>query len=514
MAKSKSDQDNKGSSFVKKILLVAAPLIAAYLYFFVELDHNNPAVVATLAIAIWMAIWWVIEIVPLGITSLLPVVLFPMFGIINGKEVSSAYFNHVIFLFIGGFLIALAIQKWNFHKRIALTILNFVGNSPGRLLFGFMFTTAFLSMWISNTATAMLMVPIIISIVKKLEIINGKKTVQLFALGLLLSVAYSASIGGVATLVGTPPNLSFARIFEMYFPNAPEISFSKWMIFAIPITILMFICTWVYIYFQFIKKGGSWKIIKRNELSDELKALGPMSFEEKIVGLVFLVLAFLWMFRVDIVIGKFNIPGWSSLFKNPSYINDGTVAIMMGILLFLIPSKEKKGTFLMDWKTAKKIPWEIILLFGGGFALALGFKESGLSAWFGEQLLFLKNVSPLILIVIVTMLITFLTELTSNTATVETLLPILAGLAISVRINPLLLMIPATVAGSFAFMLPVATPPNAIIFGTKRVSIFQMAKAGLVLNFIGIIIVSLVTYYWGAYVFGFEMSSFPVWGSN
>jgi sodium-dependent dicarboxylate transporter 2/3/5 len=276
----------------------------------------------------------------------------------------------------------------------------------------------------------------------------------------------------------------------------------------------MFICTWVYIYFQFIKKGGSWKIIKRNELSDELKALGPMSFEEKIVGLVFLVLAFLWMFRVDIVIGKFNIPGWSSLFKNPSYINDGTVAIMMGILLFLIPSKEKKGTFLMDWKTAKKIPWEIILLFGGGFALALGFKESGLSAWFGEQLLFLKNVSPLILIVIVTMLITFLTELTSNTATVETLLPILAGLAISVRINPLLLMIPATVAGSFAFMLPVATPPNAIIFGTKRVSIFQMAKAGLVLNFIGIIIVSLVTYYWGAYVFGFEMSSFPVWGSN
>lgn len=493
-------------------MLIAAPTIAAYLLLFVELDPENPAVTATLAVAIWMAIWWVIEVVPLGITSLLPIVLFPLLGVMNGKEVSSTYFNHIIFLFIGGFMVALAIQRWNLHKRIALVLLNFVGNSPGRLLFGFMFTTAFLSMWISNTATAMLMVPIIISIIHKLELINGKKAVHLFSIGLLLAVAYSASIGGIATLVGTPPNLSFARIFDIYFPTAPEISFSKWMIFALPITIIMFMVTWLYLYFVFVKKGGSWKNIGNNDLKDELKALGPMSYEEKIISVVFFVLAMLWMFRANITIGSFEIKGWSILFNNPSFINDGTIAITMAVILFIIPSRNEKGKFLMDWKTAEKIPWEILLLFGGGFALASGFKESGLSTWFGEQLLFLGDISPIILILTITFLITFLTEITSNTATVETILPILAGLAISLEVNPLLFMIPATVAGSFAFMLPVATAPNAIIFGTRRVTIMQMARTGFMLNIIGIIIVTVVTYYWGTAIFGIEMGVFPGWG--
>ncbi len=366
-------------------------------------------------------------------------------------------------------------------------------------------------MWISNTATAMLMVPIIISITQKLEILNGKKAVQLFAVGLLLAVAYSASIGGIATLVGTPPNLSFIRIFEIYFPNAPEISFSTWMKFALPISIIMFIVTWTYLYYIFVKKGGSWKSVDRNMLKDELKSLGPMSYEEKAVSVVFITLALLWMFRSSLTIGSFEIPGWANLFNNPSYINDGTVAIAMAILLFIIPSKQKKEGFLMDWKTAEGLPWEIILLFGGGFALATGFKESGLSNWFGEQLVFLDGVSPLLLILIITFLITFLTEITSNTATVETLLPILAGLAISIQVNPLLFMIPATVAGSFAFMLPVATPPNAIIFGTRKVTIFQMAKTGFLLNLFGIIIITLMTYFWGTDILGIELNVFPSW---
>ncbi|RLD67465.1 MAG: SLC13/DASS family transporter [Bacteroidetes bacterium] len=499
------------ASLIRKLLFILAPFTSLYLVLFVELDPNNSAVTATLAIAIWIAVWWVTEIIPLGITSLLPVVLFPLLGVMNGKEVSTAYFNHVIFLFIGGFLVALAIQKWNLHKRIALVILEIVGNSPGRLLFGFMFTTSFLSMWISNTATAMLMVPIIISITQKLEILNGKKAVQLFAVGLLLAVAYSASIGGIATLVGTPPNLSFIRIFEIYFPNAPEISFSTWMKFALPISIIMFIVTWTYLYYIFVKKGGSWKSVDRNMLKDELKSLGPMSYEEKAVSVVFITLALLWMFRSSLTIGSFEIPGWANLFNNPSYINDGTVAIAMAILLFIIPSKQKKEGFLMDWKTAEGLPWEIILLFGGGFALATGFKESGLSNWFGEQLVFLDGVSPLLLILIITFLITFLTEITSNTATVETLLPILAGLAISIQVNPLLFMIPATVAGSFAFMLPVATPPNAIIFGTRKVTIFQMAKTGFLLNLFGIIIITLMTYFWGTDILGIELNVFPSW---
>jgi sodium-dependent dicarboxylate transporter 2/3/5 len=428
----------KDISIVKYLLFFAAPIIAVILISFVQLDPNNPSVTATLAIAIWIATWWVTEIIPIGITSLLPIVLFPLFGVMNGKAVSSSYFNHIIFLFIGGFMVALAIQRWNLHKRIALVILNFVGNSPGKLLFGFMFTTAFLSMWISNTATAMLMVPIIISIIHKLEIINGKKAVQLFSIGLLLAIAYSASIGCITTLVGTPPNLSFARIFEIYFPNAPEISFSKWMMFALPITIIMFAVTWIYLYFVFVKKTDSWKTVGNNELKEELRQLGPMSYEEKMVGIVFLLLALLWISRANIVIGSFKIIGWSSLFNNPSYINDGTIAITMAIILFLIPSKSEKNSFLMDWKTAEKLPWEIILLFGGGFALANGFKESGLSAWFGNELMFLGELSPILLILIISFLITFLTEITSNTATVETILPILAGIAISLNINPLL----------------------------------------------------------------------------
>ncbi len=511
MSSGRSYQKFVSGNLIRKVLFVIAPIIALYLLVFVELDPDNPAVTATLAIAIWMAVWWVVEVVPLGITSLLPVALFPLFGVMNGKTVSSAYFNHVIFLFIGGFLVALAIQKWNLHKRIALVILNFVGNSPGRLLFGFMFTSAFLSMWISNTATTMLMVPIIISIIHKLEIINGEDEVRVFALGLLLAIAYSASIGGIATLVGTPPNLSFARIFDIYFPTAPEISFSNWMIFALPISIMMFIITWIYLYFKFVKKGGKWKSIDKSDLSKELKELGPMSQEEKFVAVVFFLLAVLWIFRADITIGNMAIRGWSNIFDNPSYINDGTVAMVMAILLFVIPSKNHKGKFLMDWKAAENIPWEIILLFGGGFALANGFKESGLSHWFGDQLVFLSEVSPLLIILIIAFLITFLTEITSNTATVETFLPILVGLALSINVNPLLFMIPATVAGSFAFMLPVATPPNAIIFGTKRVSITEMAKAGFALNIIGVILVTLVCYYWGSYVFDIDMTVFPSW---
>jgi len=501
----------KDISIVKYLLFFAAPIIAVILISFVQLDPNNPAVTATLAIAIWIATWWVTEIIPIGITSLLPIVLFPLFGVMNGKAVSSSYFNHIIFLFIGGFMVALAIQRWNLHKRIALVILNFVGNSPGKLLFGFMFTTAFLSMWISNTATAMLMVPIIISIIHKLEVINGKKAVQLFSIGLLLAIAYSASIGGITTLVGTPPNLSFARIFEIYFPNAPEISFSKWMMFALPITIIMFAVTWIYLYLVFVKKAGSWKTVGNNELKDELRQLGPMSYEEKMVGMVFLLLALLWISRANIDIGSFKIIGWSSLFNNPSYINDGTIAITMAIILFLIPSRSEKNSFLMDWKTAEKLPWEIILLFGGGFALANGFKESGLSAWFGNELMFLGELSPILLILIISFLITFLTEITSNTATVETILPILAGIAISLNVNPLLFMIPATVSGSFAFMLPVATAPNAIIFGTKRVTIFKMAQTGFVLNIIGIIVITLVTYFWGMSVFGIDINTVPAW---
>ncbi|MCB9285297.1 MAG: SLC13/DASS family transporter [Lewinellaceae bacterium] len=489
----------------------AAPVLAAYLIFFADLEPDNPAVTNTLAVAILMALWWMTEVVPLAVTSLLPLVLFPALGVMDGKTVSAAYFNHVIFLFIGGFLVALAIQKWNLHKRIALNILRLVGSSPARIMLGFMFGTAFLSMWISNTATAMLMVPIAMSIVSKLEEINGPGLVRKFTIGLLLSIAYSASTGGIATLVGTPPNLSFARIFHIYFPEAPEISFASWFFFAFPITLTLFIIIFFYLRIFFIGRSRDWKSLRRKDMTQDYRALGPMIFEEKVLTFAFVALALLWFFRADIAFGSFTLPGWSNLFKNPQFFNDGTVAIFVAVLLFIIPSKQEKGTFLMDWKAAEGIPWEIILLFGGGFALASGFKESGLSTWFGQQLEFLRSVHPVVLIASICFLVTFLTEVTSNTATVETLLPILAGLAITIEENPLLFMLPATISGSMAFMLPVATPPNAIIFGTRRLQIAHMAKAGLALNLIGVVVITLITYYLGTEIFDIAKGVFPEW---
>ena len=503
-------RENPGQT-ARYILFILAPIFAIYIITFTELEPGKPAVTGTLAVAVLMALWWVTEVVPLAITSLLPIVLFPALGIMDGKAVSATYFNHVIFLFIGGFLIALAIQKWNLHKRIALSILRVIGSSPGRILLGFMFAAAFLSMWISNTATAMLMVPILISIIAKLEDLNSAAQVRHFAVGLLLCIAYSCSIGGIATLVGTPPNLSFSRIFYIYFPDAPEISFATWFFYAFPISIILFIILYAYLYFIFVKRKKNWKSLGREEILKDYKALGKKSFEEKVLLIAFVAVALLWFFRADIVVGTFRIPGWSNLFDQPQLFNDGTVAVFIAVLLFLVPSKQKPGTFLMDWKAAEAIPWEIILLFGGGFALASGFKESGLSLWFGQQLKWLSEVHPLLLVLCISFLVTFLTEVTSNTATVESLLPILAGLAVSIEVNPLLFMLPATVAGSLAFMLPVATPPNAIVFSSRRITVFQMVKTGLFLNLIGIIIVTLVTYYFGIWVFDITEGVFPEW---
>lgn len=489
---------------------IAGPAIFLFIVLFTDLKPGQPQVTYTLAIAFLMAIWWISEVVPLAVTALLPVVLFPLFGVMNGKDVSATYFNHVIFLFIGGFLVALAMQKWNLHKRIALKILMITGSSPGRILFGFMFATAFLSMWISNTATAMMMVPILLSIIGKLEDHIDKKELSKYSVGLLLGVAYSASLGGIATLVGTPPNLSFARIFQIMFPQAPDISFSSWFIFAIPVTIIFFGVVWLYLYLLF-RPGKSWKSLGEANFKTQYKELGPASFEEKAVLVVFVLLAFLWLSRSGIVIGDFSIPGWSKLFNKPGYLNDGTVAIAMAIILFILPSKQDKGRHLMDWKTARKIPWGIVLLFGGGFALASGFKESGLSMWFGEQLSGVAGMHPIFIIFIIAIGMTFLTELTSNTATTEMLLPILAGLSVTIHIHPLLFMLPATVSASMAFMLPVATPPNAIIFGSNRIKVIQMAKTGFILNIIGAITITLITYYWGTLVFGFSPDILPDW---
>lgn len=495
----------------KQILsYIATPLAMVWLMLFSEVGQSQPQIASTLAVTLLMAVWWVSEIVPLAVTALLPVVLFPLLGIMNGAEVSATYFNEIIFLFMGGFMVALAMERWDLHRRIALNILLFTGVTPGRILLGFMLASFFLSMWISNSATAMMMLPIALSVIMQFDGLTKKDTPHSFGVAILLGIAYSASIGGMATLVGTPTNLSFSRIYQIYFPEATEISFSVWMLFALPASLIIFGIAFIYLYSQFKPGKNQWVTVGRESFSQQLKEMGPATQEQKTVMGVFVLLALLWMLRVDLRLGVFTVPGWGRLFNHSNYLNDGTIAIAMAILLFVIPSKNKKGEKLLDWTTASRMPWQILLLFGGGFALATGMKSSGLSLWIGQHLSGAAQLHPLVLIFLIALSISFLTELTSNTATIEMILPILAGISIAADIHPLLMMIPATMSASMAFMLPVATPPNAIIFGSGRLTILTMARTGFVLNIMAVIVVSLLIYFWGDAFLGGYLEGQPL----
>jgi len=497
----------KSGAKLKRLAIIIAPVASFLFIFFAELDPENPGVTRMAGIAMLMAALWITEAIPLAATALLPVALFPLLGIMAGKNVAPLYFNHVIFLFLGGFIVALAMERWNLHRRIALRLILLMGVSPRRILFGFMFASAFLSMWISNTATAMMMVPIVLAIIIKLEETVDEKIVHRFALVLLLGVAYSASVGGMATLIGTPPNLSFARIYNMYFPAAPEITFARWFAFALSLSALMFLVIWTLLSTVFCPPSSKFAV-DRGLLEDEYKKLGPVSYEERVVFSVFSLMAFLWLSRSGINLGGFNVPGWSSLLENPGMIDDGTVAIAMALLLFMIPSREE-GKKIIDWDTAVKLPWGIVLLFGGGFALAGGFMSSGLSEWVGQSLSGLGGMPSVVLVIAISLVVTFLTELTSNTATTEMFLPILAGLAVAIKMDPLLLMVPATLSASCAFMLPVATPPNAIIFGTGRIRIAEMARVGMLINIVGAILITIAIFTAGKVVLGVNLDTIP-----
>jgi sodium-dependent dicarboxylate transporter 2/3/5 len=490
------------------LLLGIASFIVVLL--FVDLEPGKPEITRTLAVALLMAIWWVTEALPLAVTALVPIVAFPMLGVIDGKAVSESYINHIIFLFMGGFIMALAMERWNLHKRIALYILKWVGVSPGRILLGFMLASTILSMWISNTATTMMMIPIVSSIIFELEENIGKKKISRYALGLLLGIAYSASIGGNATLVGTPTNLICVRMLSVLYPAAPEITFGQWFMFALPITLIMFVAAFALLFFLFRPKE-KWDNLSADTFKTQLQSLGKTSYEEKVVFALFLLLAFLWISRTGFSYNDFTIPGWSSLFGNPGFLNDGTTAIFISLILFIWPSKSKKGEQIMNWKTANRLPWNIVLLFGGGFALALGFEQSGLALWFGQQLAWGDKIPSIVFVLAIVTMMSFLTELTSNVASTQMLLPAFASIAVSTGDNPLLFMIPATIASSLAFMLPTATPSNAIIFGSDRVKIEDMIKAGFRLNMLGVVIITILTYLLIGQVFGVVFDVVPDW---
>ena len=447
---------------------------------------------AILASTIWIAVWWITEAVPIAITSLLPVVLFPLTGGMELAETTASFGHRYIFLYIGGFILAIAIERWNLHKRIALNIIQLIGTNVKNVILGFMVATAFLSMWISNTATSVMMLPIGMSIISQL--MDNPKTVenenQNFGKALMLAIAYSASIGGMATLIGTPPNLVLATIVQETY--GIEITFSKWFMFGLPISLILLAICWKYlteIAFTFKQKkfpGG------RNEINKQLKSLGKLSYEEKMVLLIFVGTAFAWITRSFLL---------QKLIPN---LDDTIIAVFTGILLFILPASKSKNRKLINWEEAVKLPWGILLLFGGGLALAQGFKTSGLAEWIGGQLTLLEGASIFILLIFLIALVNFLTEITSNLATTAMILPILAPLSLVLDVNPFMLMVGATVAASCAFMLPVATPPNAVVFGSGYLRIPDMAKTGVWMNLFSIIFLTIMVYFLLPILWGFN----------
>lgn len=482
------------------------------------------------AIVTLMAIWWVTQAMPVAVTSLLPLALFPILGVQPAKVVAQSYLGDSSFLYLGGFIIALGIERWGLHRRIALLTVTAVGTSPKRIVLGFLLATFCLSMWISNTATTLLMLPIATALLATLDgfrvaaadpageaegssarRVTSDPAFGHFALALTVGIAYAASIGGLATLVGTPTNIAFVNIWSRNFPDAPVISAGQWMMTWVPYGLVLLLVTWQVLVFGMRTPAGFHEL-DRNFFLTRLRELGHMRRGEWIMLILFVATALLWILRTDFKLGEpVLIPGWNRLAakwlvalgipeKEPlDYISDATVGMAIAILMFVIPiDRNPRGElrFLMDWDTASRLPWEILLLFGGGFAIAGAFESTKLSTWVGEVFSHFAAGQPVwLLIGAVCLLLTFLTEFTSNVATVNAVLPVLAAAAVALKVDPRLLMIPATVSASCAFMLPIGTPPNAIVFGTGRIRLSQMAGYGVILNIVGVILAT-VTALW------------------
>ncbi len=446
------------------------------------------------AVALLMAVWWISESLPIAATALVPLALYPLLSIMSMPETAERYADPVIFLFMGGFMLALAMQKWDLHKRIAFFVIALVGGGLRRMLFGFMLATFLISMWVSNTATAVMILPIAIAVTQELGLAETKGRETGFRIALMLAIAYAASIGGLGTLIGSPPNMIFAGQAKALLPGSAEIDFTRWFLFGFPVALGFLLITWAYL--AIVVARGAPKINTNRELiREKLKTLGPCSRGELSVMIVFGLTVIAWITRENISAGSFTLPGWTNLLGLKG-VHDGTVAIAAALVLFITPVSFKKREFLLDWNWAAKIPWEVLLLFGGGFALAESFQMTGLAAWLGKGFGFLNGLPLPLLLFILCAATTFLSELMSNTAQITMMLPVLAAAAPTLGVHPYLLMIPATFAASLAFMMPVGTPPNAIVFGSGYLTIPQMAKTGFILNLLGALWITFMTLAW------------------
>lgn len=484
---------------VQMIGLILGPLLFALTMLFFSPEGLSDSARAVLASTLWIAVWWITEAIPIPATSLLPLILLPITESLDGGTVASSYGDPIIFLFLGGFLLALAMEKWNLHKRIAIAIVSAIGISPKRIVLGFMIATGFLSMWVSNTAAVMMMIPIGTAIIYQAAA-NAKKakaegsSLKTFEKSVIFGIGFSGTIGGLGTLIGTPPNIILAATAQKLYDI--EISFAQWMLFAAPVVVILIFFSWYYLVniafpVKFKELPGGKELIRNEKIQ-----LGKMSFEEKAVLAVFVFAAFMWISRTFLWVDL--IPG----------ISDTMIAMVAGVALFLIPSKNKGGK-LLDWDVSRELPWGILLLFGGGLAIAAGFKESGLADWIGQQLTVLEGMNFLLIVIITTALVLFLTEITSNTATATMILPILASLALAINVHPFALMVPAAMAANCAFMLPVGTPPNAIIFATNKITIAEMVKSGFWINIFAIILIVSGVYFTLPLIMDITLNVFP-----
>lgn len=453
---------------------------------------------AAAAIAVLMATWWVTEAIPLPATALLPIVLFPAFGVAEIDDVVGPYANKVIFLFMGGFILGLAMQRWDLHKRFALRTVLVVGTSPVRLIAGFMIATAFLSMWVSNTATAVMMLPVGASVLGLVAQLGKGKSDANFSTALMLGIAYAASIGSLSTIIGTPPNSFLVGYLEEN--HNIQIGFGQWMLFGLPVAIVFLVLAWLVLAkFVFPPKindlpGG------RQLIREQLTEMGPMSRGEKNALGVFIAAAVSWISFP--LLSDSDVMGGAAL-SWLEYADDGVIAMAVSVLLFILPVR--RGVRTMDWETARQLPWGILLLFGGGLSLSGQFEDTGLAKWLGERVSGLDALPTVLFVAVTVLLILLLTELTSNTATASAFVPILGAVAVGLGMDPMLLAVPAAMAASCAFMLPVATPPNAVVFGSGHITIGQMIRGGVWLNLIGLVLVTLAAYTVGAWVLGFTL---------
>ena len=464
-----------------------------------------------IACAALMVIWWVTEAIPIPVTALLPILLLPLLDIADVKQAAAPYGNPLVFLFLGGFMIAIAMERWKLHIRIALTIVKMVGTHPNGIIGGFMIATAFLSMWMSNTATTVMMLPIAISMIDLLKADESAKEYSAseyrkFFTALMLSTAYAANIGGTATLIGTPPNLIFSAFLQSNY--GIEIGFFEWAMVGVPFAVSMLFLAWLVLTKVFYRTKLTHLHSTREVVVRKLHDLGAMSRGEKLVATVFVMTAFLWIFRP--ILQKFS--GLD--------ISDSAIAIFGAIMLFVLPVDLKKGQFVMHWSDTDRLPWGILLLFGGGLSLASALGGSGelgdigVIQWVGGMISGLENLHSLGLIAVVVLVVLLMTELMSNMALTAIFLPVAAALALGIGENPLITTIPITLAASCAFMLPIATPPNAIVFASGYVSIAHMARTGIVLNAISVIMVTLFAYSVIYHAFGIEPGVIPEWAKE